>query len=105
MKLVARTRRNVAEHFQDHLKIPADPCLDILLALQTSDDRSLRLETIAEQILRHVSLTRRYLNVMAAQGLIDFDEQSESAFLTSLGVIELAYIIEQTYTDYLQVVE
>lgn len=105
VKLIAKTRRSVAEHFQDNLKIPADPCLDILLALQAFGDRSLTLETISEQIFRPVSLTDRYLNIMATEGLIDLDEQSESARLTVKGTQELSYIIGHSYAAYLTLVK
>ncbi|CAO1650592.1 hypothetical protein [Parasphingorhabdus sp. NYA22] len=98
--IVARTRRQISQHFFDNLGIPAAPCLDILLALHAADGAPLNEENISDYIFSGTSVTRRYLELMVSKGLIEVDDGNVR--LTASGDNELASVLSQFHTDFIE---
>jgi len=100
VRIVAKTRRQISEHFFDNLRIPAAPCLDILLALHSADGASLSEKDIADYISCGPSVTLRFLDLMVSKELIERDD--DKIRLTASGDKELAGVMKQFHTDFIE---
>lgn len=98
--IVARTRRQISQHFFDNLGIPAAPCLDILLALHAAEGAPLSEADISDYISSGISVTRRYLDLMVSKELIEMDD--DSVRLTANGNSELAGVMSQFHSDFIE---
>ncbi|VWX61680.1 hypothetical protein [Sphingorhabdus sp. 109] len=99
VRIVAKTRRQISEHFFENLRIPAAPCLDILLALHTADSAALSENEISDYISCGPSVTQRFLDLMVSKGLVEKDD--DKVRLTASGQDELSGVMEQFHADFI----
>lgn len=95
---VAKTRWQISKHFFDNLRIPAAPCLDILLALHAADNAPVEVESLSEYIFCSSTITVRYLSLMTGKGLVEVDDGHVR--LTPDGDKELSSILSQFHRDF-----